>query len=113
MQVTPEKLAAIITMLEDGKINGHAAKEVFAVVATTGGNPADIVKEKGLEQIGSKDELTAIVKEILAAHPENVALYKSGKDRVFGFFVGQAMQKTQGKGDPKVIQDLLKQYLSE
>jgi aspartyl-tRNA(Asn)/glutamyl-tRNA(Gln) amidotransferase subunit B len=112
-KVTPEKLAAIVTMLEDGKINGHAAKEVFAVVATTGGNPADIVKEKGLEQIGSKDELTAIVKEILAAHPENVALYKSGKDRVFGFFVGQAMQKTQGKGDPKVIQDLLKKYLSE
>lgn len=112
-KVTPEKLAAIITMLENGTINGHAAKEVFNIVAETGGNPADIVKEKGLEQIGSKDELAAIVKDILAANPDNVALYKSGKDRVFGFFVGQAMQKTHGKGDPKVIQELLKKYLSE
>ncbi|MFC1845642.1 hypothetical protein ACFLX2_00780 [Candidatus Dependentiae bacterium] len=52
-----------------------------------------------------------IVKEIIEANPENVATYKSGKDRIFGFFVGQAMKKTQGKGDPKIIQELLKKHL--
>lgn len=110
--VTPEKLAAIVNMLESGKINNHAAKQVFELVAQTKGNPVDIVKEKGLEQIGSIEELNAIVKKIVDENPENVAAYKSGKERLFGFFVGQAMQATQGKGDPKVIQTLLKKYLS-
>jgi len=109
--VTPQKLASIIDMLEAGKINNHAAKEVFVFVAQTGGDPADIVKEKGLEQIGSIDELDAIVKKIVDENPETVAAYKQGKDRLLGFFVGQAMKKTEGKGDPKVIQTLLKKYL--
>ena len=99
-------------MLESGKINNHAAKQVFTLVAQTGGDPADIVKEKGLEQIGSVDELDAIVKQIVDENPDTVAAYKQGKDRLFGFFVGQAMKKTQGKGDPKVIQMLLKKYLA-
>jgi aspartyl-tRNA(Asn)/glutamyl-tRNA(Gln) amidotransferase subunit B len=111
-KVTAEKLATIVDLVESGKINNHAAKEVFELVASTGQNPIDIVKEKGLEQIGSNEELEKIVKEIIDANPENVALYKSGKDKIFGFFVGQAMQKTQGKGNPKVIQELLKKYLS-
>jgi aspartyl-tRNA(Asn)/glutamyl-tRNA(Gln) amidotransferase subunit B len=111
-KVTAEKLATIVDLVESCKINNHAAKEVFELVASTGQNPIDIVKEKGLEQIGSNEELEKIVKEIIDANPENVALYKSGKDKVFGFFVGQAMQKTQGKGNPKVIQELLKKYLS-
>jgi len=110
--VTPQKLATIVEMLESGKINNHAAKEVFTLVAQTGGEPADIVKEKGLEQIGSIDELDAIVKQIVDENPDSVAAYKQGKDRLFGFFVGQAMKKTQGKGDPKIIQTLLKKHLA-
>lgn len=110
-KITPEKLACLVDLVETGKINNHAAKEVFEIIASTGQNPVDVVKEKGLEQIGSSDELEAIIKDIITANPENVALYKSGKDKVFGFFVGQAMQKTQGKGNPKVIQDLLKKHL--
>ena len=111
-KVTPQKLATIVDMLESGKINNHAAKELFSIVAQTGGEPADIVKEKGLEQIGSIEELEAIVKQIVDENPDTVAAYKQGKDRLFGFFVGQAMKKTQGKGDPKVIQTLLKKHLS-
>ncbi len=111
-KVTPEKLAAIINMLESGKINNHAAKEIFTFVAQTGDDPASVVQQKGLEQIGSIQELEAIVKEIIATNPDTVAAYKQGKDRLFGFFVGQAMQKTKGKGDPKVIQELLKKHLS-
>jgi aspartyl-tRNA(Asn)/glutamyl-tRNA(Gln) amidotransferase subunit B len=110
--VTPEKLVAIITLIETGKINNHAAKEVFEVVASTGASPADVVKEKGLEQIGSSEELEKIISAIVAAHPDEVAQYKSGKDRVFGFFVGMAMKQTKGKGNPKIIQELLKKYLA-
>lgn len=114
-KVTPEKLAAIVEMLESGKINNHAAKEVFLTVAKTGQEPAQVVKEKGLEQIGSADELEAIVKEIIAAHPDNVAQYQNSpedrKPRMIGFFVGQAMKKTKGKGNPQLIQELLKKHL--
>ncbi len=110
-KVTPTKLAAIIDMLESGKINNHAAKEVFEIVAQTGKEPADIVKEKGLEQIGSADELEKIVKEIIEANPSQVEAFKNGNERLIGFFVGQAMKRTQGKGNPKMIQDILKKYL--
>lgn len=111
-KVTPVLIAELLELYEKGTINAAAAKEVFEVVAQTGQNPADVVKEKGLEQIGSSDELEAIVKEIVDAHPDQVEQLKSGKDRMFGFFVGQAMKKTQGKGNPKIIQELLKKHLS-
>ena len=110
-KVTPQQLAKIVEMLEKEKINNHAAKQVFEQVAQTGQDPEEVVKEKGLEQVGSVEELEAIVKEVIDQNPDNVALYKSGRDRVFGFFVGQCMKKTQGKGNPKVIQELLKKYL--
>ncbi len=109
--ITPERMAQLIDLLDKGTINAAAAKEVFEVVAQTGQVPADVVKEKGLEQIGSVDELEAIVKEIIASSPAQVEQYRSGKDKMFGFFVGQAMKKTQGKGNPKVIQELLKKHL--
>jgi len=111
-KVTPERLAQLLTLLDNGTINGAAAKEIFVEVAQTGGVPADIVKAKGLEQIGSVDELEAIVKEIIAANPAQVEQYMGGKERMFGFFVGQAMKKTQGKGNPNIIQELLKKHLS-
>ncbi len=111
-KVTPAFMAELLELYEKDTINAAAAKEVFAIVAETGQKPADVVKEKGLEQIGSVEELEAICKEIVDAHPDQAAQYKSGKERMFGFFVGQAMKKTQGKGNPKVIQELLKKYLS-
>jgi aspartyl-tRNA(Asn)/glutamyl-tRNA(Gln) amidotransferase subunit B len=110
-KVTPKKLAVIIELLEAGTINNRAAQEIFEEVAQTGKNPDVIVKEKGLEQIGSIDELDAIVKNIIDTNPQVVADYKSGKTKLFGFFVGQAMKDTYGKGDPKIIQELLKKYL--
>lgn len=111
-KVTPDKLAEIVSMLEKGVINGHAAKELFEIVAQTGQVPMAVVKEKGLEQMGSIEELDAIIQSIVAENPQMVAEYKSGKDKLFGFFVGQAMKRTQGKGNPQIIQDLLKKYLS-
>ncbi|PKN03692.1 Asp-tRNA(Asn)/Glu-tRNA(Gln) amidotransferase GatCAB subunit B [Candidatus Dependentiae bacterium HGW-Dependentiae-1] len=111
-KVTPEKLVAIVTLLEQNKINNLAAKEVFGIVAQTGQNPVEIVKERGLEQVGTVAELETIVKEIITVNPEQVTAYKSGKDKLFGFFVGQAMQKTAGKADPKMISELVKKHLS-
>jgi len=110
-KVIPEHLARIVELVEASKINNNAAKEVFEIVAQTGQEPEEVVKEKGLEQIGSIKQLEAIVKEIVEANPENVEKYRSGKDRLFGFFVGQAMKQTKGKGDPKIIQELLKKHL--
>ncbi len=111
-KITPTLLAQLIELLDNGTINGPAAKEVFEIVAQTGDAPATVVKAKGLEQIGSVEELEAIVKDIIAKNPQQVEQYKSGKDKMFGFFVGQAMKLTQGKGNPQIIQDLLKKYLS-
>lgn len=109
--ITPEYMAQLMDLLDKGVINGAAAKEVFDLVAQTGRAPELIVKEKGLEQIGSIEELEQIVKDIIAQHPAQVEQYRSGKDKMFGFFVGQAMKKTSGKGNPVIIHDLLKKYL--
>lgn len=109
--MTPEKLAQLVDLVDKGTINNKAAQEIFAEVIAHGGDPIAIVKEKGLEQIGDIEELTRIVKSIIEANPANVTLYQSGKQNVFGFFVGQAMQQTKGKADPKIINELLKKYL--
>lgn len=112
-KVTPQKLASIVAMVDAGTINNGAAKEVFALVAQEGGEPASIVEEKGLKQIGSLEELDALVREIITQNPQQVADYKSGKnDRLFGFFVGKAMQLTKGKGNPTLINELLKKHLN-
>lgn len=110
--VTPEKLAQLVDLIDTGVINNKAAQEVFETIAQTGGDPLTIVKEKGLEQIGDIESLKQIVKAIIDSNPANVALYRSGKENVFGFFVGQAMKETKGKADPKIINQLLREYLS-
>ena len=111
-KLTPELMAELLDLLDKGIVNAAATKEVFVIVAETGQHPADVVKEKGLEQIGSVEELEAIVKEIVAANPDQAAQYKSGKDKMFGFFVGQAMKQKKGKGNPKIIQEQLKKYIA-
>jgi aspartyl-tRNA(Asn)/glutamyl-tRNA(Gln) amidotransferase subunit B len=110
-KVTPVFIAALVDMLDQNKINNLAAKEVFEEVAKTGKEPCSVVKEKGLEQIESTQELETIIKQIFDANPQMVAEYKAGKQKLFGFFVGQAMEKTKGRGNPKLIQELLKKLL--
>ncbi|WP_252120565.1 Asp-tRNA(Asn)/Glu-tRNA(Gln) amidotransferase subunit GatB [Candidatus Chromulinivorax destructor] len=111
-KVTPDKLAMLIKFVEDGVINNKVAKEVFDLIAKEGGNPAEIIESKGLKQIGSADELEAIVKEVFAQNPHLVEEYKAGKQNLFGFFVGACMKATHGNGDPKLLQALVKKYLS-
>lgn len=112
LKVTPEKIAQLVDLVDSSVINNQGAKEIFEHIAQNNGNPAQLVKELGLEQIGSADELEAIILAIIKENPDNVAQYKAGKEKLFGFFVGQAMQKTKGKGNPQMLQSLLKKHLS-
>jgi aspartyl-tRNA(Asn)/glutamyl-tRNA(Gln) amidotransferase subunit B len=112
-KVTPEYLGKIVDLVDAGVINNPTAKEVFALVAQIGQNPETIIEEKGLKQIGSVDELETMVKEIIAANPGQTAEYRAGKEKLFGFFVGQMMQKTKGKGNPQLINDLIKKHLNQ
>lgn len=109
--ITPERLAQLVDLVDQGAINTPTAKEVLIFVAENNQDPIVIIEEKGLKQIGSVDELEAMVKEIIAANPGQVEQYRSGKDKLFGFFVGQMMQKTKGKGNTQLINDLVKKHL--
>lgn len=109
--MTPQRLAALVDLVDQSVINSSAAQKVFARVIETGKEPHIVVEELGLKQIGSVEELEAIVKKVIVENPDTVAQYKSGKERLFGFFVGQAMQATKGKGNPAVFTELFKKHL--
>jgi aspartyl-tRNA(Asn)/glutamyl-tRNA(Gln) amidotransferase subunit B len=79
---------------------------------TTGKDAATIVEEKGLKQVTDTGAIEKIVDEVIAANPDNVAAYKGGKDKLFGFFVGQVMKASQGKANPDIVNQLLKKKLS-
>ncbi|MBW2650146.1 MAG: Asp-tRNA(Asn)/Glu-tRNA(Gln) amidotransferase subunit GatB [Deltaproteobacteria bacterium] len=110
--VTPAMLAELINIKEDGTISGKIAKEVFEDMWKSGGNPGEIVKEKGLVQITDTAELERIVEEVLEANQEQLEQYRSGREKLFGFFVGQTMKATRGKANPKIVNELLKKRLS-
>ncbi|MBW7957888.1 MAG: Asp-tRNA(Asn)/Glu-tRNA(Gln) amidotransferase subunit GatB [Deltaproteobacteria bacterium] len=109
--VSPKGLARVMGMVKAGEISGKIAKEVFEEMYRSGKTPEEIVKSKGLTQISGEDELARIVDGIIAANPENVERYRSGKTALFGFFVGEAMKATRGKANPQVINKLLKEKL--
>jgi aspartyl-tRNA(Asn)/glutamyl-tRNA(Gln) amidotransferase subunit B len=109
--ITPAMLAELVEEVSKGVINSSTAQEVFLEMAGTGKYPSIIIEEKNLRQIGSEDELLAVVSSVIDKHQDVVETYKGGNQRVFGFLVGQAMKLTQGKGSPQVIQRLLKKVL--
>jgi aspartyl-tRNA(Asn)/glutamyl-tRNA(Gln) amidotransferase subunit B len=111
-KVTPEKLAELIKFIENGAINNKVAKEIFDFIAINGGSPAEIIESKGLKQIGSEEELEAVVKSVIDQNPNLVEKYRAGKQNLFGFFVGACMKATSGNGDPKKLQMLVKKHLS-
>lgn len=111
LKITPELLAVLVGLIDRGVINSRVAQDVFAEVARTGKSPEIVVKEQGLEQVGDTAELEKIVQEIIAANPGQAEQYRAGKQQLFGFFVGQAMAKTKGRGNPQVLQELIKKYL--
>jgi aspartyl-tRNA(Asn)/glutamyl-tRNA(Gln) amidotransferase subunit B len=111
--IAPENLGELVNLIKEGTISGKIAKDVFAEMLGGNKKPADIVKEKNLVQISDSSEITAIVDKILGRSTNEVQQYLEGKDKVFGFFVGQVMRETKGKANPKLVNDLLKEKLEE
>ena len=104
-------LSKLINLIKDGTISGKIAKSVFEIMATEDKNPADIVKEKGLKQQSDPKELEKLIDKVVNDNPDKVKEYKSGKEKLFGFFVGQAMKASAGKANPQLINDILKNKL--
>jgi aspartyl-tRNA(Asn)/glutamyl-tRNA(Gln) amidotransferase subunit B len=105
--VTPALLADLLKLMEKGTISGKIAKTVFDEMYKTGNKPDAIVAEKGLVQVSDTGAIEAIIDEVLAREPGQVAEYRSGKDKLFGFFVGQVMKASKGKANPAVVNELL------
>ena len=108
---TPSHLAELLRLIDDGTISGKIAKTVFEDVYRTGKRPGAIVAEGGLVQMRDSDALRNVIEEVLAAHPEQVAGYRGGKEKLLGFFVGQTMKATQGKANPAMVNTLLREML--
>lgn len=109
--ISAERLGELLALIEKKTINGKIAKEVLEIMAETGDAPAKIVKDKGLEQVTDTGAIEKVVNDVIANNPENVKSYKEGKDRLFGFFVGQVMKEMKGKANPAVVNELLKKAL--
>jgi len=109
--LTAEDLAELIRTVESGKINNNQAKEVLVEMFATG-KPADaVISEKGFEQISDTSAIEKIVDEVISANEKNVTAYRSGNEKLFGFFVGRVMKASAGKANPKIVNEILKQKL--
>ena len=110
--VSAEQLGALIDLIADGTISGRLAKEVFAEMIETGTDPAAIVEAKGLRQVSDSGTIEAAIDGVLAAQAGKVAEYRAGRDKLYGFFVGQVMRATQGKANPTLVNELLRKKLT-
>ena len=108
LTITPATLAELIALIDDQVISGKAARQVFTAMLEEGGSPADIIKSRGLQQVADAGQLEPIVDAVIAAHPDNVTHYREGKTNLLGFFVGQVMKSTNGKANPRLVNELLR-----
>jgi aspartyl-tRNA(Asn)/glutamyl-tRNA(Gln) amidotransferase subunit B len=111
-KVTPEHLAALLNMVEATTISGKIAKTVFLLMLESGKDPKVIVKEKNLLQVSDEDELLQLVLQIISEHTSQAEDYRNGKSKIMGFFVGQLMQRTKGKANPSLANELFHRELT-
>ncbi|MCW2266618.1 aspartyl-tRNA(Asn)/glutamyl-tRNA(Gln) amidotransferase subunit B [Gluconobacter cerinus] len=111
--VSAEGLRELLSLISDSTINGKIAKEVLEDMVETGESASAIVERKGLRQVTDTGAIESSIRDILAANADKVAEFKSGKDKLFGFFVGQTMKAMKGKGNPALVNETLKKLLSE
>jgi aspartyl-tRNA(Asn)/glutamyl-tRNA(Gln) amidotransferase subunit B len=109
--ISAPQLGGLIDLIADNTISGKIAKDVFADMYATSKDAAKIVEEKGLKQVTDVGAIESIVDQVIAANPGNVEAYRGGKDKLFGFFVGQVMKETGGKANPEIVNKLLKDKL--
>ena len=112
LPVSAEQLGALIDLIADGTISSRLAKDVFAEMATSGADPAAIVATKGLRQVTDSAAIEAAIDTVLAAQADKVAEYRAGRDKLYGYFVGQIMRATQGKANPALVNQFLKKKLA-
>jgi len=111
--ITPVALAEMISLIDEGTISGKMAKDIVGEMYKTGKQPKKIIEEKGLVQITDEDELVKTITFIMEANPQQLKDYRGGKEKLFGFFVGQVMKATQGKANPQLVNELLKKCLPD
>ena len=110
--VSSKNLSKLINLIKDGTISGKIAKSVFEIMRDGDKDPITIVEEKGLKQQSDPKELENLINKVITENPKNVEAYKSGKDKLFGFFVGQVMKNSNGKANPKLVNEILKKKLN-
>jgi aspartyl-tRNA(Asn)/glutamyl-tRNA(Gln) amidotransferase subunit B len=110
--VSAPLLGALIDLIADGTISGRLAKDVFAEMVESGADPVAIVEAKGLRQVTDSGAIETAIDAVLAAQADKVAEYRAGRDKLYGFFVGQVMRATQGKANPALVNELLKKKLA-
>lgn len=109
--VSPEQLGGLVDLISDGSISGKIAKEVFADMFETGKDAKQVVEEKGLKQVSDEGAIISMIDEVLASNEDKVDEYRSGKEKLFGFFVGQVMKASKGQANPGMVNQILKQKL--
>ena len=109
--ITAKNLSKLINLIKDGTISGKIAKSVFEIMADEGKDPQIIVEEKGLKQQSDPTEIEKLIDKVITNNPDKVKEYKSGKDKLFGFFVGQVMKVSGGKANPQLVNEILKKKL--
>ncbi len=111
--IRPDRLAGMIKMINDGVISTKIAKTVFEEMYKTGKDAETVVQEQGLVQVSDSGAIEQIIADVIKANPSQAADYKAGKEKLFGFFVGQVMKASKGKANPDLVNQLLKKKLSE
>ncbi len=112
-RIPPDHLVQLLGHIEEGKISGKIGKDVLDIMAESGKAPATVIEEQGLVQISDTGELEGLVDGILTEHPDDVTDFRAGKTKLLGFFMGQVMKATQGKANPKMVNELLRKKLAE
>ena len=110
--VSADQLGQLIDLIANGTVSGRLAKEIFAEMVACGADPAAIVEARGLRQVTDEGAIAAAVDQVLAAQADKVAEYRVGRDKLYGFFVGQVMRATQGKANPALVNEFLKKKLA-
>ena len=106
-KVSAENLAGLIRFIDDGKISGKQAKDVLVEMFAEGKTAAEVVREKGLEQISDPAEIERLVEQVITENASQVEAYRAGNKKLLGFFVGQIMQASGGRANPKVVNQIL------
>ena len=112
-KISSKKLGELIIRINDGTISGKIAKDVFEKIWISGGEVDETIQKEGLEQVTNFDEIESMIDKVIQSNPEQHSQYKAGKDRLFGFFVGQVMKASEGKANPKQVNDILKKKLEK